>query len=650
MWESLSIIFLILALVCLVIAVINFLISFSVHSFLNKKESEIRNTDNKAIDQVADSVINELSKLNVILMLLFKIGIIKKIVKNAAKKGAIEAIIKVIKRIRTTTLIFGLAFTLSVLAAFSLSNSFYTLDIASNTATSILQNLFRLEKIDEQVGEEEGWQWDSSTDVQINTGGASSGNNSPGNATGQYAIELDDGTYYWYHQSKTCNCVNDVVEDGIRTSTLIANSGTMASRGCSVYSSAIALSNLLGQEITPIDFIRNVLGSTIEKQSNGSYRFTASGKGITFGSDSVSTDKKTWAESIVEVYGSQGVCAKAVNVKSQAEVDEILNKGGYIITSFNRMDFPWHYRSSAGSHYMIIRKKDASGNYYCFNSCSGGRVGHPGAVESMTTGVSWDMLKSSYTHSDGVAVWGEGIQYTTETTDSSGDASQIEIGINDKVFDILSNDSRYKSKAKTLAMVYDIVIKAGYEHNFAVGLVANIYHEGNFGYIEGINFKTAYQNGDYEGRLSTLSCGCSKNGVITIDYWHKATCAAHELAGKKITNIDMVNAMLTIPNDVGGIGVGILQWSGSRRVTMLNMYAQHGSSLTSDLVVASEVAMMMQEFKGGYSSVVTKSQGASVEDCCENITRDFLKPGDTDKAVQTRRATASEMKKLLGGT
>lgn len=280
---------------------------------------------------------------------------------------------------------------------------------------------------------EKGWSWDAlwGDDDTFNDGdGTNQGNGyKPGKASGTYTITLDDGTYYWYHQS-TEQCNNNVKDSNFGfAGSLIAGNGSLASRGCGIYSSSMALSNLLGEEITPFVFIQDVLGATING-GNGSGSFTSSiENGIAYNSGPVTMNKANLANRINAVYGSKGVHAEKINF-DQSTVDSYMkdeSKVAYIICSWgnqaggNTAQFGW-YRLTAG-HFMVVRKVDSSGNYYCFTSCCalyGG--GHAGATTAMNTGISWDVMKRYQKWGDAVVVWRNASDFQTQADNGGGKA------------------------------------------------------------------------------------------------------------------------------------------------------------------------------------------------------------------------------------
>jgi hypothetical protein len=237
--------------------------------------------------------------------------------------------------------------------------------------------------------------------------------------TSQYGLCIDDVNdiwVYWYHQVNTTKCASHTASCqwnpsfdpyGDYANAIIAPSyssiQTGGNRGCSTYSTAMALSNLLGKEITPWVLILDVLKTTPIIDS-GNYVFPIDGYGITAGASVMSVDYKKLAESCINAYGSEGLNAKEINF-TQAEVDEVLNKGGMVINSYKKNSgLIWYTGSSSGTHYITIRCKDASGLYYPLDS----NVNDASAVSRMTTGVEWSSLDGAKNHTTAIALWVEG--------------------------------------------------------------------------------------------------------------------------------------------------------------------------------------------------------------------------------------------------
>lgn len=256
---------------------------------------------------------------------------------------------------------------------------------------------------------EKGWSWKSLWDPDAGlfdttsgsggwaTGGQGNTTGSiRGQATGQYAVQLDDGTYYWYHQSRPfCGCTYC----GNWSQTFWGFSGNQGNNigrdGCAIYSLAIGISNLVGQEITPAKVLET-LDSPIA--SNGTCTtspnyFTGSGR-MMGSRDSV----------LAKLASTYNFSYEAVG-RDIASIDTILSKGGYVWTSWVDANSAWCGNGS--SHFMMIRKQDGN-NYYCFTSCGGKCTtskGKEGAIQTMNYPIEKQAVINAMTNNPIYGIW-----------------------------------------------------------------------------------------------------------------------------------------------------------------------------------------------------------------------------------------------------
>ena len=277
------------------------------------------------------------------------------------------------------------------------------------------------------MGEEHwkpGWTWRELWDQEGPTGPGGTIAPAPsgtklGHATGQYAITLADGlSYYWYHQSG-CTCVHNVNHSEYgRYSNIIlggakvgGNVDTATIRGCSTYSTAIAISNIVGMEVTPYNVLEDLLGGSVLNGSYGYYYIHDGSNGIRVTTAEMMMDKKRIAERAKEIYGQYGLDAKKIDL-NQKSVDEILSKGGVIVFSVDAKSGAWEWYTSANSsHFITLRKKEGD-LYYCLNSTApsslSGSSPDERCMNLMNTGVTWDTLSKHFHNQDGVAYWNIG--------------------------------------------------------------------------------------------------------------------------------------------------------------------------------------------------------------------------------------------------
>lgn len=268
----------------------------------------------------------------------------------------------------------------------------------------------------------EGWSWDAIWD---SIGGKDNSDNNtsnvPGTATGQYAIQLDDGSFYWYHQSRE-TCAYNAHDDSYGYVGLLyaggTSYGTMSKRGCGIYSTAIALSNILGEEVTPWDVITNVMGCTIQGGSGGSLYFESySTNGIAYTCDSPSYSFSSMANLINAAYGGKGVVAKEVeftedSLNTYFDDDSMY---AYVINSYENSgysdsSFTWY---GGAGHFMVLRKT-GDNQYKCFTSASTKYGSTDDKIaKGMNDSVSWSTVAAHARHSTCIVITRDKSYYNT---------------------------------------------------------------------------------------------------------------------------------------------------------------------------------------------------------------------------------------------
>lgn len=263
-----------------------------------------------------------------------------------------------------------------------------------------------------------GWTWQEIADANgNNTNNKNNGSvevPALGHASGKYAVTLGDGnSYYWYHQSSEA-CKYNVIKYGQRYSDVnLGGRGSAASRGCSSYATAMAVSNVLGMEVTPFDILEKVDG--VKPSISGNGTITYYGKSPINFCGQVNVYKDKLADKLADVYGKDGLKTAYIG-QTQKEFDKYLDKGALIIVSLKNpggsySSMPW-YRGDG--HYIVIRKKE-NDKYYHLNSCvirsltsyySGSSLDEK-AKTLMNIGVSWSQLSSHFNTAGAVAVWSD---------------------------------------------------------------------------------------------------------------------------------------------------------------------------------------------------------------------------------------------------
>lgn len=239
----------------------------------------------------------------------------------------------------------------------------------------------------------EGWKWSNIADEIEQSGGnpveptnpSGPSTNPMGGATGQYAVALDDGMYYWYHQDggKACGCTYCGNWSDSRWGIAGNQSRLFGSDGCAVYALAIGLSNICGQEITPAVVFEDLQSPIVNYliTTNSTY----------FDCRNIKRD------AVCKALAAKHNLTVSLVSHDTASIDAILNQGGIVWGSWVDAQCAWC--SNGTSHFMCIRKTDGE-NYYCFTSCRGkcaSSSGKAGAIQTMNYPINKQVCINSMT-------------------------------------------------------------------------------------------------------------------------------------------------------------------------------------------------------------------------------------------------------------
>jgi len=185
------------------------------------------------------------------------------------------------------------------------------------------------------------------------------------------------------------------------------------------------------------------------------------------------------------------------------------------------------------------------------------------------------------------------------------------------VYGILSK-SAYASKAYALSCVYKLV-KDMISQEAALGVMANIWHEGNLGLVQygktvpkwdGSNSATSTQN-------SPLVVSCKEN--------------AEAVKGLGVSG--------------NTVGVGIVQWTWYTYMAPLgDSYLTHCTTYSDEELANAEIAMLSPVVNSHAAGLV-----GSAEDCASYWLIHYERPANMHSKEAARRATATELKTLLNG-
>lgn len=481
-----------------------------------------------------------------------------------------------------------------------------------------------------------GWSWkslwDSTTifeEEQNNSGG---GSNTPGHAKGNFAVQLNDGTYYWYHQSQE-DCANNAKDDTFGLlGKLYAGSvaqGTMSARGCGIYSTAMALSNLLDEEITPYVVIQKVMGCTIKSDSRGNYYFESHAEnGLQYTGTNATIHMSTLADRINEAYKDEGVIAEVIEF-NKANVDKYLDNDemyAYIINSWGgsggSSSFPWY---KGNGHFMVMRNKSEDGKYQCFTSASTlYGFGHENIIKGMNAGAEWSAVNAYKRHSEAIVIHRDKSLYNQGGTVEG-------VGYNEEVYNILLNTG-YASKALALAMVYGL-LEPTYGKAFAIGVMANVWSEGEPGVVE-FYFSQTHHYGFYlpsgdSGRIKSME---------DIDYL-LAWPSVYEPGNKK-----------------NSCGVGSIQWSYEWRIDVVSKYKELCANFkpedyTTENFMAVDMQVIKQHMDANAKDIITKTEAAraanDASQCAYLFCTVYEQPGNARAKGAERSVTANDLVSIL---
>lgn len=219
-----------------------------------------------------------------------------------------------------------------------------------------------------------------------------------GTATGDQSMELCDGSWYVYHQSKSCGCAYAMNADGTRNigaMGLSSSGSTFSQMGCGLYSSSAILSNLYGRPIC-IDEMLEKMGGTVSGnriQENGVYMYTPG-------------DIQSYFKAYAPAWGVEykdyfvnSVNDTALKEEVKANVDECLDNGGMVQFRYGCSESvthadAWPYSGfSTSGHFIVIRNRTEDG-YLILDSClCGSLCGATDKVkERFNTPVDWDSI------------------------------------------------------------------------------------------------------------------------------------------------------------------------------------------------------------------------------------------------------------------
>lgn len=202
-------------------------------------------------------------------------------------------------------------------------------------------------------------------------------------------------------------------------------------------------------------------------------------------------------------------------------------------------------------------------------------------------------------------------------SNSNSNSNQIIINSeNNKVLDALKN-SPWKSKADSLSVAYYTLRKNGYSIECALGLMGNLWAEGNYGIVE-YAFSKSHSFNFY-----LPSGGFKCKTIADIEYVRDWTTSNDNSGNSKWKK--------------GSCGFGSVQWSFGRRVNFANLcltIMKDDSDVNDNNWSIAEASFIIEELKNGYYNNIEKAAkkaGGSVEDWAEAFADKYEIPAGADR-------------------
>lgn len=221
----------------------------------------------------------------------------------------------------------------------------------------------------------------------------------------------------------------------------------------------------------------------------------------------------------------------------------------------------------------------------------------------------------------------------TEPTNPSGNQESIH-----RMLDNLKNDTSLGLSAdKKTAMLKaaERLLNENYEVEFVAGVLGNIQNEGTPGKFESSNY------------VSNPSAE-----PAYLKYMDEHFDYRNKFSGKSIQDVG-INAALELANAAkasgyaGKFGLGMIQWTGSRTINLLQSYQKYASSdkPTKEECIEAEVNFMIDELKGDYSYVYSswKTGDKTASSAGDIVCRKYEIPGDTANQAKIRAQNASKI-------
>ena len=149
----------------------------------------------------------------------------------------------------------------------------------------------------------------------------------------------------------------------------------------------------------------------------------------------------------------------------------------------------------------------------------------------------------------------------------------------------IENLNNFGEKTRALIIIGKILFNNGYETAFIAGLLANIKHEGNFGFFESSNYKTHPKNKPEYLKLMDKLYNYDKK------YSGKYV---YQISLKELK--EMCDKLKKDKWQKGKFGLGVIQWTGERTINLVDLYLKevnNANNISLDQVISAEGKMVI---------------------------------------------------------
>lgn len=430
-----------------------------------------------------------------------------------------------------------------------------------------------------------GWTWEDDPPTPVDPVGpiepADPGNKKLGTYTGHYQITLNDGTTWAvYHQStdgcvhcSPCSCTSGQAVWGNTPwgNGQYSERHSFAEDGCAVYSLAMTITNLTGQDITPHQILLD-LGVTYENgvydtgtSSCFSHAEGKSGRGIIY-NNAVNTLAAKYNIHTAELTDKSEILTyldkNCMIWGSWSDADKV---DGVRVLKHGKNDFLWYCGTN---HFMTIRAKDSSNNLYVLSSSGNKDQGYkmidvaqaPETVDNV-----WNHKSSKL-----YAFWTD--------TQTGGGEGYIVTADEQKLYQMFKQLNVSDQKAWGLTACYRAATECGLSSRESIGLIACAMAEGEPGLIQYGFHVTNYSSSKASDKFYIDSAEKANRAIQ--DHTEGLDCQKNR-------------------------GCGTAQWTNGRELTYLESMVANCTSYDAADRYNADYLYYKQELNGGYKSLIT---------------------------------------------